>query len=475
LLALAWAPGGRPAAILQSALRNAIRTGVLHPGDALPSTRALASHLTLARGTIVAVYEQLTAEGYLITRPGSRTRVSWSADPTEPRSPARHRDSRPRYDLRPGVPDLRRFPARDWAWAHAEAARRVGSADLDYGDGRGHPFARDVVAGHLRRVRAAATAPERIILGNGFAQCVTLTVGVLAARGVRRIAVEDPGDRSLDRAARAAGIELVPIPVDAQGIRTDQLATSQARAVLVTPAHQSPTGVVLSAARRRELVDWAVQIGGWIIEDDYDSEFRYDRQPIGAIQGLAPENVVLIGSASKTHAPAVRLAWIAAPGILVDELAEARLSSDRGGSVLDEIAFAALIESGRHDRHVRTMRGIYSARRATAVAALARVHPPLTFTGLSAGFHGVLSLPPGTDEAAVVAAAAERSLLIEGMAATARLRDDLAPSLVLGFGNIDDESLTEAIALLSEIIAEPFDRIATERARPAGRSRKVAP
>ncbi|WP_127472566.1 PLP-dependent aminotransferase family protein [Microbacterium sulfonylureivorans] len=453
-LALELPPGGRPAARLQGALRDAVRTGVLPPGDALPSTRALAAQLGLARGTVVAVYEQLTAEGYLITQPGGRTRVSMTAGGTEARSDQHRPEPRPRYDLRPGIPDLRRFPAADWAWAHAEAARRVGRPDLDYGDGRGHPLVREVLAGHLRRVRAAATSADRIVMGNGFAQCVALTIGVLAARGVRRIAVEDPGDRSVDGPARNADVELVPVPVDESGMRTDLLAVSGAHAAIVTPAHQSPSGVVLSATRRRELVEWAARTGGWIVEDDYDSEFRYDRQPIGAVQGLAPDCVILIGSASKTHAPAVRLAWMAAPANLVEELAAARRATDRGGAVLDELALAALVQSGRHDRHVRTMRAVYSARRGTAVAALARAGGPLTLTGLSAGFHGVLALPPGSDEAAVVAAAADRSLLVEGMGSTVRRRDDLPPALVLGFGNIDDDSLVEAIDLLSQIIAE---------------------
>jgi GntR family transcriptional regulator/MocR family aminotransferase len=267
------------------------------------------------------------------------------------------------------------------------------------------------------------------------------------------LAVEDPGDRAVDDAVRATGIELAPIPVDAQGLRTELLHESGAHAVLVTPAHQSPTGVVLSASRRLELVEWATRSGAWIIEDDYDSEFRYDRQPIGALQGLAPDRVVLVGSASKAHAPGVRIAWMAVPGELVDDVAARRIAADRGGPAIDQLAFAALLESGRHDKHVRTMRGVYAARRAIVLQTLDRVSPGLTLTGLVAGFHGLLRLPPGVREDHVVAAATDASLRVTGLAAFTRRRRDLPPALVLGFGDIDDEAVVEAIQRLGSVIA----------------------
>lgn len=458
-LVLALAPERRPGEQLQTSLREAIQRGVLDDGDALPSTRELAASLGVARGTVVHAYEQLCAEGYLVARPGGRTRVSSRAVP-----PGGALASPPTAapagaaDLRPGISDLRRFPADDWAWAYARAARGAGSHDLDYGDGLGHPTAREAVAGHLRRVRAASTDADHVVLCQGFAQGLALVLPTLAARGVRVLAVEDPGDRAVDATAAATGIELAPIPVDTHGIRTDLLDDAGAHAVLVTPAHQSPTGVVLSASRRVELVEWARRRGGWIIEDDYDSEFRYDRQPIGAIQGLAPDRVVLIGSASKTHAPGVRVAWMAVPGELLDDLAARRIAADRGGPVIDQLAFAALLQSGRHDRHVRTMRGVYSARRTVVLQTLDRVSPGLTLTGLAAGFHGVIELAAGVDEAAVVARVAERSVRVAGMASFTRFRRDLPPSLVLGFGNVDDESARDAIVHIGDVLAESLPR-----------------
>jgi GntR family transcriptional regulator/MocR family aminotransferase len=462
VLAVAVPPGTGFGRRLQAALRDAVRGGGLGPGDGLPSTRDLAAEFDVARGTIVQVYEQLAAEGYLVATPGARTRVAALAAIT-PAHSARDRAHRLRHDLRPGVPDLSRFPAGDWSWALAEAARRVRPVDLDYGDARGHPGALDAVAAHLRRVRAAAAHPDRILLGTGFAQCVALAIDVLAARGVRTLAVEDPGDRSVDEVARRAGLDLTAIPVDVDGIDVERLAASRGGAVLVTPAHQSPTGSVLSPERRTALIDWAMRTGAWIVEDDYDSEFRYDRQPIGALQGLAPDRVVLIGSASKTHAPGLRLAWMAVPALLVDEVAAAKRAADRGSTAIDQFAFALLIESGRHDRHVRAMRAVYRARREVLVAALGRAAPHLRLTGLAAGFHGVLALPVGRSEADVVAAARLRSVHVVGLGESTLARRDLAPSLVIGFGNIDDEALVDAVPQLVAATGDAGGAAATPR------------
>ncbi len=453
---------------LQAALRDAVRDRRLGPGDVLPSSRAFAAELSVARGTIVQAYEQLVAEGYLVAAAGSKTRVSATATATDAPAMRTRREPRlrARHDLRPGVPDLRSFPARDWSWALGEAARRVRPVDLDYGDGRGHPAALDGVAAHLRRARGAAVGPEAIVMGTGFAQCVSLAIGVLAARGIRSIAVEDPGDRSIDNVATAAGMRVVAVPVDDAGIDVDGLAATGARAVVVTPAHQAPTGAVLSPARRAALVEWAERVDGYVIEDDYDSEFRYDRQPIGAVQGLAPHRVLLIGSASKTHAPGLRLAWMTAPGPLLDELSAAKRASDRGGSVIDQYAFALLIESGRHDRHVRSMRGVYSARRRVLVEMLAQFCPRLALTGLEAGFHGVLSLPSGVSEERAIGAAAEQSIELIGLAASTLERTDLGPALVIGFGNADAESISEAVAALAPVLRGVSDAVVRDSPTP---------
>ena len=321
---------------LEASLREAIRGGLLRAGERLPSSRELARELSVSRGMVQECYGQLLAEGYLTSRTGSATRVAGISgqqagdqpvaspvvgSPPAP-SPGRHPPAAPLIaDFQPGVPDLSSFPRTDWAWAVKQACIQAASADLGYGDPRGSPALREVLAGYLRRVRAAAASPERMIISTGFAQGINLVLHALARQsGVTRVAFEDPGygcaqDDETVRAALAMGIDVTYVPVDEQGLVVSELAASGAQAVVVTPAHQSPTGVVLSPPRRHALTDWARRGWGYVIEDDYDSEFRYDKEPVGALQGLAPDQVFLLGTASKALAPAVRLGWVHAPTI----------------------------------------------------------------------------------------------------------------------------------------------------------------
>ena len=436
---------------LQHALRDAVRAGRLTAGEGLPGSRELAVCLGMARGTVVETYEQLIAEGYLDSRSGSGTFVSAGAarvvsEPPQTPSPA------PAFavDLRPGVPDLGSFPADDWAWALARAARQMTRAQLGYGNATGHPFAREAIEQALRRTRAAETTPAHIVLGSGFAQCLSLVLGALAGRGVRTLAVEDPGDRSVDGIAGAFGMDVLGIPVDAEGLDVAALAASGTQAVIVTPAHQAPTGAVLSPSRRAQLVAWADQTGGWIIEDDYDSEFRYDRQPVGALQGIASGRVLLLGSISKTHAPAIRVGWIAAPGSLVSALVDGKEAADRGSSALDQYAFGLLLDSGRHDRHVRGMRSVYQRRRGALIAALAQFAPDLRLTGVDAGFHGLLPLPAAVDEDGLVREAERRSLALRGLSGYS-LASSAQPMLAIGFGNADEDRITAGVQIIAEL------------------------
>ena len=363
---------------LEAGLRDAIRSGRLRGGERLPSSRELARELGVSRGIVQECFGQLLAEGYLTSRPGSATRVADSGRTAAGRPPAAvgphrrlARAAEPRLiaDFAPGVPDLASFPRADWVWAVREACGAVASADLGYGDPRGSAVLREVLAGYLRRVRAAAADPGRLTVSTGFAQGLNLVLRALASQaGVGSVAFEDPGYGSAAtdetvRAAAAVGLRVRYVPVDDEGVVVDALAASDAGAVVVTPAHQSPTGVVLTAARRHALTDWARRSGGFVIEDDYDSEFRYDKEPIGALQGLAPDRVFLIGTASKALAPAVRLGWVLAPAELADAVAAEKEMSDRGSCTLDQVALAALLTSGRYDRHLRRMRAVYAARR----------------------------------------------------------------------------------------------------------------
>ncbi|HTX29167.1 MAG TPA: PLP-dependent aminotransferase family protein [Streptosporangiaceae bacterium] len=445
---------------LETSLRDAIRGGRLHEGERLPSSRELARELGVSRGLVQECYGQLLSEGYLTSQVGSATRVAARAHPVPSESAQGPRPEPPPRliaDFRSGVPDLASFPRTDWVWATRRACDSVASADLDYGDPRGSTGLRTVVAGYLRRVRAAAAEPERVIVSTGFAQGLALVLRALARAGVRCAAFEDPGygsaetDESL-RAAQAAGLRLVHVPVDELGIDVAALEASDARVVVVTPAHQSPTGVVLAAGRRHALVDWASRTGAYIVEDDYDSEFRYDREPIGVLQGLAPDRVFTIGTASKALAPAVRLGWVLAPAPLAGAVAAEKLISDRGSSTLDQLALAALIESGRYDRHLRRMRVIYAHRRDRLVAALARYAPGIRLTGLAAGFHAVAHLDATADEHAVVAAARERLVGLYGISRYRASGQPAAPQLVLGFGNVSERAIEPGIAAVADLL-----------------------
>src|SRR6266702_4145016 len=411
---------------LEAGLREAIRSGRLQGGERLPSSRELAREL--------------------------------GAYPAAP-EPVRRPEPPPRLiaDFRSGVPDLASFPRGDWVWATREACGSVATLDLDYGDPRGSAVLRGVLAGYLRRVRAAAADPGQVIVSTGFAQGVVLVLRALARAGVQCVALEDPGYGSAVtsetvRAVGAIGVRVVHVPVDDLGVDVGAVADSGAQAVVVTPAHQSPTGVVLAARRRHALVDWAQRTGGFIIEDDYDSEFRYDKEPVGVLQGLAPGHVFTIGTASKALAPAVRLGWVLAPPSLAGAVAEEKRISDRGSATLDQLALAALLESGRYDRHLRRMRALYASRRARLIAVLARHAPAIRLTGLAAGFHAVAHLPAAADEQAVVAAARERRVGLYGMGDFRAVRTAGPPQLVLGFGQVGERAIEPGIAAVADLL-----------------------
>jgi GntR family transcriptional regulator/MocR family aminotransferase len=311
----------------------------------------------------------------------------------------------------------------------------------------------EVLAAYLRRVRGAVADPDRIIVCTGFAQGINLMLRALARGGVRRVALEDPGHVER-REVECWGMDGVPVPVDEHGIDVEALAASGARAVVLTPAHQSPTGVVLAPERRQALVEWAEARDATIIEDDYDAEFRYDREPVGAVQGLAPHRVATIGTASKSLAPALRLGWIVCPPRLVESVAEEKQRDDRGSPGLDQLALASLIESGRFDKHLRRMRSIYARKRQALIDALALHAPHLELRGLAAGFHAVAHLPGSLDEQQIVAEARERSVGLYPMSRYRASGRSRPPQLVLGFGDLSEASIKRGIATISDLLAE---------------------
>lgn len=436
---------------ISAALRRAIRERRIAVGQALPPSRALAADLGVSRWAVTQAYGQLVAEGYLEARTGSATRVRWAPDlPAPPGYAAAGKSGRERFDLAPGLPDLRAFPRRRWAGALTAAAAAAGLADLGYPQPGGHPRLRAVLADHARRSRDAVAGAGDVAVGTSVTHCVSWLCAALRAAGITAVGWEDPGWSRLRDTIRTAGVEVVPIGTDGGGLRVDELREHAGlRAVLTTPAHHFPEGTVLTPSRRGALLRWARDVDGVVIEDDYDAEYRYDRAPVGTLQGMAPRDVVLLKSLSKTLSPAVGIGWAVAP-----QRWRTHLDRMPGPPVLDQLAFASMIESGAYDRHLRRCRQRYRRRRDALVAALTAALPRASVSGVAAGLHLVLHLPEGTDAAAVRSAAARRSVRVVELAGY-HARPDRAPSgLVLGYGNLADSAVDEAVQLLAEAIAE---------------------
>ncbi|MER7898476.1 PLP-dependent aminotransferase family protein [Streptomyces sp. NPDC096046] len=436
---------------LTDALREAVRSGRLAPGTRLPSSRTLAADLGIARNTVADAYADLVAEGWLTARQGSGTRVAArevvppSGTAPRPRAPVR-----PAYDLRPGSPDLASFPRTAWLKAARRALAAAPHHALDYGDPRGRPELRAALAAYLSRARGVRTGPERIVVCAGFAHGLKLLGTVLRARGARTVAVESYGLDVHRRILAASGLDTAPLPFDRLG--TDPGALSGADALLLTPAHQFPMGVPLHRDRRTAVVDWARRTGGLVLEDDYDGEFRYDRQPVGALQGLDPDRVVYLGTASKSLAPGLRLAWTVLPPGLAEEVAAAKGGVDTCG-VLDQLTLAEFLTSGAYDRHVRATRLRYRRRRDALIAAVTTRAPQARVTGIAAGLHVLLRLPPGTEQS-VVQVANWRDLALHGLARYTHpaARAEPVDALVVGYGTPPDHAWSGALDALSAVL-----------------------
>lgn len=455
--------GGPLGPQIQGQLRAAVRDGRLAAGERLPSTRRLAEALGVSRGLVVDAYDQLLAEGYLEAVVGSGTRVA--SVPVGARRgpepvPSRGPSPRPvEVDFEYGIPDLGSVPLTAWAWAVSEATRTLPTAELGDEDPAGSTRLREVVTAYHRRVRSGASTAANAVVVSGFRQGLVFVLGALARRGIRSIALEDPGPREHDVIARRCGLDVVPVPVDGDGLDVERLRATGARAVLLTPAHQCPTGVALGPARRRDLVAWADEVDGVVLEDDYDAEFRYDRQPVGSLQGLSPDRVIALGSVSKTLAPAIRLGWVLAPERFVADIVEEKRLSSRGAPGLDQEALALLMESGRFDRHLRRMREVYRARRDVLAAAVDRMLGPGRLHGLEAGCHVLLRLPDGVSEDAVVTAAARDGVRVNGLAryrvAGGRATtgpDDRPAALVIAFGNTTERQISRGVEVIARAV-----------------------
>ncbi|WP_431899584.1 PLP-dependent aminotransferase family protein [Nonomuraea sp. bgisy101] len=457
-LHLRLAPSHGLRAGLEHALRDAVREGRLAPGTPLPSSRALARDLNVARGTVTQAYDQLVAEGYLTSRPRSGV---WVAD--HPAAPRRTSMPPPRttlppvpgVDLRSGLPDLSTFPRREWLAATRHVLRGAPNTAFGYGDPTGSAELRRVLAEYLGRARGVLTTPDHIIVCAGYAHALRLVFRTLADSGATSIAVENPSEPDYPRLAAQHGLEVRRIPVDGEGLAVAGLGGEAA--VAVTPAHQYPLGVTLSPSRRARLLAWARRTGGFVIEDDYDGEFRYDRQPVGALQGLAPDRVVYAGTASKMVAPGLRIAWIAVPDDLLP-LVRRSMHWDEGYvGVIDQLALAHLIRTGELDRHLRRCRVRYRRRRDRLGTAVERRLPHARLSGIAAGLHAVLHLPgTGMAEAELLTHLAGRGIAVDALSMFYGRPEEAPLGVLIGYAtppeHAFDHALRELIAGLRECL-----------------------
>jgi GntR family transcriptional regulator/MocR family aminotransferase len=456
-------PGGGRAALIR-ALRDAVRSGRLAPGTRLPPYRSLAADLGVARNTVADAYAELVAEGWLTARQGSGTRVAMGVLPTPSRrwgsaeaprhavqvprtAPPRARG--PRHDLRQGTPDASAFPRSAWLTSYRRALQQAPNEVFGPGDPAGRIELREALTEYLARARGVLTEPDRIVVCSGFAHALRLLFGGGVLRGP--LGVEAYGLRFHRELLRAAGVRTVPLPLDEDGALVDRLAGE--RGVLLTPAHQFPTGGPLDPGRRAAVVDWARARGAVVLEDDYDGEFRYDRKPVGAVQGLDPERVIFMGSVSKSLSPAVRLGWMVLPERYVDDVLAAKGEREAWASVLDQLSLADFLTSGSYDRHVRRMRQRYRGRRDRLVTALATHAPHVEVTGVAAGLHAVLRLPPGT-ERSTVKAAAWQGVALDGLAEFRHPETDMAArdGLVVGYATPSEHAYGAALDALCGVL-----------------------
>src|SRR2546421_7641852 len=388
---------------LADAIRAAIMDGRLRAGASLPASRLVAGDLGVSRGVIVEAYQRLADEGLVSARPGAGTRVLGVprhfpvADASPPPGPLLVPPGwreRAEIDLSPGVPDLSGFPRAAWIRAERAVLEQASVTELGYGDPRGSLSLRTELAGWLARTRGLRAGPDDIIVVTGVAQALALLARVLREGGRREIAVEDPGSRGARDDLAYWGLRPVPVPVDEHGMDVGELARNHARAALLTPAHQFPTGVVLAPRRRRDLLDWAAAADGLIVEDDYDAEVASDRAPVPALHASAPGLVAYAGSTSKTLAPGMRLGWLIPPARLRAELTEAKYASDLGSPALPQLVLAKLIAGGELEQHIRLVRKRQRSRRDAPLPALREHPPPGPGAGGAAGGAPPVYFPP---------------------------------------------------------------------------------
>ena len=479
---------------LSEQVRAAVLDGRLQPGTRLPSSRAFAQQYGLARGTVVDVFAQLVAEGYIHSKVGAGTYVLpalpdhlLKAAPSRAVLPApcprarqatlsqrgaalvhppfpRSRPQEAGLLFDPYQPALEAFPARLWAQIASRRLRRIPPGLLGHGNPCGYLPLRHNLAAYLGATRGVHASAEQIVVVGSVQQALELTARLLCDAD-EAVWLEDPGYPGARAILHAAGVRVLPVPVDAEGLQvaTGQRLCSEARLAYVTPAHQAPLGVCLSLARRIALLDWAQRVGAWIFEDDYDGDFRYKGRPVAALQALdQQERVIYAGSFSKTLFPALRIAYMVLPAGLVDAFAAARSVTARYAPLLDQMILADFIAEGHYARHLRRMLHLYAERRAALLQAVAEASSPICVAGDEAGLNTVAWLAPGRTEREAVAAATSCGVFVQPLGPYT-LQRPLPPGLVLGFAAGTPAAIRHAVQRFSEALAR--EGASTKRAQ----------
>jgi GntR family transcriptional regulator/MocR family aminotransferase len=463
---------------LHTALLAAVLEGQLPAGRKLPSSRLLARELGVARNTVIEVYETLCAQGCLESRHGSGTYVadlsaerpvdmprpapSAQAAPLAPALSARGRalvdDARvfPRQwgAFMPGVPDVTEFPTRIWARLHNRHWNSASPERLSYAPVGGLPELRAALAEHLRTARSVACEPEQIVITTGIHQSVDLTARLLADPG-DTVWLEDPCYWGLRKSLQSLGLALQAVPVDAEGLNwAAASAEPPPRFVIATPSHQYPLGMVMSLGRRQALLEYCRAHGSWIIEDDYDSEFRYGTRPITSLQGLDRNGIVIyVGSFSKTLFPGLRLGYIVAPMHLAGAFAKGVAELYREGQLQQQAMLADFITEGHFGAHIRRMRGLYSRRRQALLEAIrAEFGDRLEVTGDNAGLHLILRLPAQVDDQAVARDAFEANIATRPLSSYYHTASERCPGLLLGYACVPDAAIAPNFAVLARVL-----------------------
>jgi GntR family transcriptional regulator/MocR family aminotransferase len=456
---------------IYESVRLAILEGLLRPNQRVPSTRALAVELDVSRLPVLTAYDQLLHEGYLVGRVGSGTFVS-AALPDDllrspvpaaartsvarrvPRPQPRARDEGGLGPFRMSLPALDRFPHAAWARLVARHAHGLTHAQMAYADPAGIVPLRVAIAEHLRAARAVRCEAEQVLIVSGSQAALRLATAVLLRRG-DRVAVEEPCYPGARAALGAGGAELVPVPVDEEGMSVASLRRrgARVRAAYVTPSHQYPLGMSMTAARRFALLDWAARRKAWVLEDDYDSEYRYVSRPLGALQGMdSNERVIYIGTFSKVLFPSVRIGYVVVPPSLWQQFVDAREAFDLFSPTLYQLALAEFLRDGHFARHLRRMRGVYRERRDALLTGLARhCEEQLTVHNADAGLHVAMLLSDGLDDRDVVRRMAHRGLTATALS-TCYAGTPRRSGLLLGFGGSTERRLLEATGHLGQVL-----------------------